>query len=842
MAVDAFKTLNEITTNDGPVVGGKAFNCARLLQAGFPVPEGVVVPADATDEQIPLLARNPWPQSVPAGTLFAVRSSGIGEDSAGHSFAGIHETQLTVTREQLVEAVLTCRRSAQSPQALAYRQARQLGDDVRIGVLVQRMVDARVSGVAFTVNPITGADDIIINSAWGLGEALVGGQVDPDEFTLRKVDATVTSARLGAKGGDGSSVATLSSEQLAELAAILLRIEQHYGAPQDVEWCHDGRQFWIVQSRPVTTSSEVGSTKSEVRGTKSAIGTPNFDIKSAKQDVEWTRANLAEVFPEQLAPQVIDAYFEMLNRGQRMFMGRLLAPDAELGPMLKAFHGRMYMNLSQMRRVVSLGGSPAANMLRSLGHSGQIHPDDEIAKRAPLAAFLRCLPDFVRIGIKDARAEKILRQHEQQTRERIARLTASDPGKLSDRELWSAVQWWLATGPASIQIVFLMTAVLFRETMLRKACNAVGFPFERLVYPQLAAGERSVSTRQATDLVTLAEVARHEPRAKTYFLENDGSFADVREMLAGTTFLERFDQFLDLYGHRGRFESDWSIPRFHEDPTPLLFAVQGLLQDEPQNLKAVAERQTADAAAAWRAFEARLTTWQRWTLLPRVRSILRRLKKQYVWREQVRSDLTRILRHVRPYHLALAGRFVERGWIDRRDDYFLLHLDEVAHAMESPAGAAGLRSIVESRARDLAAQATLSVPLLMRQSDVERIGRRSRQPAVDMSGVLEGLCVSPGVAEAEVVVIRDPRDFRLMRAGAILVAPATDPSWTPLFTLASGVVVELGGMLSHASTVAREYGLPALANVKNATRRLRTGERVRLDATAGQIFRLPDAE
>lgn len=767
-----------------------------------------------------------------------MRSSGLDEDSAGHSFAGIHETRLNVAREQLAEAVLACRRSAQSEHAIAYRQARQIGADaMHIGVLVQRMVAAAVSGVAFTLNPITGADELVINAVWGLGEALVSGQVDPDEFTLRKSDATVVSARLGAKAPaarasrDTASVATLAPEELSELAALLLQIEKHYGAPQDVEWCHDGRQFWIVQSRPVTTLREPRTQSVEPQP-------PKPEARSPKPDIEWTRANLIEVLPEQVAPQVISVYESMLNRGQRMFMGRLLAPDAELGPMFKVFHGRMYLNLSQMRRTTSLVRSPAADLLRSLGHSEQIHPDDEIATRAPLRDMLRCLPDFVRLGGYDVRPAGVMRRHEARTRDYITRLTSADPRTLSDRDIWSTIEWWVQVGPESMQPVFVMSAVMLREIAVRKACSAVGFPYERLVYPQLAAGKRSVSTQQATDLVTLAEVARHEPRAMVYFLQNDGTFSDYRSALAGTSFLDRFDRFLDLYGHRGRYESDWSLPRLHEDPAPALFAIRGQLQGRPHDLRATAERQAADAAAAWRGFESRLTTWQRWTLLPRVRSILRRLKKQYVWREQVRSDLTRVLRHVRPYHLALAERFAERGWLDRRDDYFLLRLEEIAPVIADPGKAPVLRDIAKQRTAELAAARDLRLPLLMRESDLPMLLRASPVPMQGDGDQLTGLCVSPGSVEAEVIVMQDSNEFQKMKRGAILVAPATDPSWTPLFTLASGVIVEVGGMLSHASTIAREYGLPALANVRNATRLLQTGERVRLDASGGRVHRL----
>ncbi len=492
--IDTFKRLDTIAPPDQPLVGGKAFNCARLKQAGIPVPDGVVVPCDATDEQVQLLASEPWLDTVPAGTLFAVRSSGIGEDSAGHSFAGIHETQLDVARDQLVEAVLVCRRSAASEQAVAYRRARNLGDEsARIAVLVQRMVPAVTSGVAFTVNPITGADELVVNAAWGLGEALVSGRVDPDEFRISKRDASVLSARRGTGNQQAAGEATLSASQLTELAGLLGRIEAHYGAPQDVEWCHDGEQFWIVQSRPVTTAA--GDPDSTVPDLQSAIGEQS-GVRDSASDIEWTRANLAEVFPDQLSPQVLAAYEEMLNRAERQFMGRILAPEAELGPMFKSFRGRMYMNLSQMRRVAWLIGAPFADMLRSLGHPEQIHPDDELPTRAPFRAIRPAIRDFLRVAFYDATAARVFRQHEARIAGLIARLTRVDPRTLDDRAVWDTIQWWLEAAPDSVQIVFVMSGVLTRETALRKACAEVGFPYEKLVYSQLAAGARSVSTRQ----------------------------------------------------------------------------------------------------------------------------------------------------------------------------------------------------------------------------------------------------------------------------------------------------------------------------------------------------------
>src|SRR4051812_1894435 len=185
IAVRLFRSLDHVTAADRTRIGGKSYNCARLRQAGLPVPDGLVIPCDAADEDIRTLSENPWFDSIPAGTLFAVRSSGLGEDSEQYSFAGIHETHLNVAREPIVEAVLLCRRSAASEQAVAYRKARGLGQD-GIGVLVQCMVPAVVSGVAFTINPITGANEIVINQAPGLGEALVSGLIEPEQYILPK--------------------------------------------------------------------------------------------------------------------------------------------------------------------------------------------------------------------------------------------------------------------------------------------------------------------------------------------------------------------------------------------------------------------------------------------------------------------------------------------------------------------------------------------------------------------------------------------------------------------------------------------------------------------------------
>jgi pyruvate,water dikinase len=687
-------------------------------------------------------------------------------------------------------------------------------DSIAIGVLIQRMIPAAAAGVAFTVNPLTGqADEIVINAARGLGEALVSGSIDPDEYIVRKRSGEPLLRRIV------TSEAVMRDDEVAVLASLLERIETYYGAPQDVEWCRDEAGFWIVQSRPVTATRPAGA-----------------------PDIEWTRANLAEVMPDLTSPQALAVFEELLNAAQKMNLGRLAASAAELGPMVKTFAGRPYFNVSQLRQVSRAGGMAPATMLRSMGHAEAISPEDEIAPRLSAAAIVRLLPDIARITWRHLRAARIVRATLSRAAVALEQVKAIDASRSTDAELWSELNKWRENAPAEMQTVLLLAGVTIQERPVRQICDRVGFPFEHLVYPQLAVGERSVSSQQAFDLVALAGSARRDPRVRRILFEvRPDDYQRLRASLEGTEFLAALDRFLENYGHRGRYESDWALPRLHEEPTPIFQAVRAHLMDDapPASDEEVGRRERA-AAAAWTMFTAKLSWWQRQVTLPRVRRAVATIKRYYVWRERVRSDFIRVLAVVRRWHLVLADRFVERGWLDDRNDYFLVQLPEIEAVIAGTAAPETLRRIAAVRRAEQERYRPLRMPLFMKESDLHRLVRASSVSGVaDLDGEsLTGLPVSGGCVEADVVVVRDPADFERMTRGAILVAPATDPSWTPLFTLASGVIVEVGGVLSHASTIAREFGLPAIANVKHATRRLKTGDRVRLDAMSGRIDRI----
>ncbi len=825
-------TLDEISADDAARVGGKAYGCARLRQAGFPVPDGIAVGGDAMNALAATMELGAWLAQLPEGARLAVRSSAADEDGIGHSFAGIHDTWLNVRPDAVSEAMRACWVSVTAPRALAYRQTQGLQvDDICGGILVQLMVESVASGVAFTINPVTGnRDEMVISAAWGLGEAVVAGHVQADEFVVAKYDGAVQSSSIGDKrhrvlseAGVSRLVETdareraapsLSDAQLAELAALLLRVERHHGAPQDIEWCHDGERFWIVQSRPVTIAPS-----------------------PAKRDVQWTRANSREVLPDLPSPQAREAICDIVNRGYRQALGRIAAPVSEIGPVDKSFFGRLYINVEHYRHLGRLAGQKPADVLRGMGHQGPIDPEDERAVRAPAREVLRCLPDIVRLTAKQLVMGQIMRRFEEEVRVAVDTLNHTDPSSLPDAEIWATLRAGNEAAVRAVGVILLVGGVVSIADLFRAMCARYGFPADTLLQSHLAAGEKSVSSQQAFDLLALAQHARHEEGTRAYFTNADGSFDDLRKVLQGTEFLAAFERFLEKYGHRGPYESDWSLPRYREDPTSLLFTI-GVHVRAPQGAAAeeILSRQARVAAEVWAAFATQVPRWQRPAVLPFVRWLLARIQRFFRWRELGRSEDVRRLSALRPWHLVMAGRFVERGWIDARDDYFLLLLPEVEAAINDTTAAAGLRHTVMRRKTEIAAWRQLEMPLFMRESELPRLIRRATAdlPATEVS-TLHGMCVSAGVAEGEVVVLREPGEFARMKRGAILVAPATDPAWTPLFTLAAGVIVEIGGMLSHASTIAREYGLPALANVKDATRRLKDGDRVRLDATGGVV-------
>jgi pyruvate,water dikinase len=814
-----------------------------------------VVEAPLLDEDRPALALalSAWP----AEARFAVRSSALDEDAPRHSFAGVHETILAVPRDQVVDAVARCMASLYAPRALAYRLRHGLPtSDLRMTVLVQRMVPSRAAGVAFTVNHVLGADDeCLVNVAWGLGEGVVSGLCEPDEIRLDKRTGQIRSMRIGAKrhraeAWNGRTRLSpterteqlrlcLTPAQLVELTELLHRVEVFFGAPRDVEFCHDGDRFWILQARPLTAQA------SPVPGG------------------EWTRANLAEILPELPCPQVVEANVRLLDRAMRHFYGSLLAPPERVGPCVESFCGRPYFNLSQLRALCAATGTSPATVLEGLGHVQSIRAADRANPRPSLRSIISNLPSFARMAVRQIDVARRTRLYLRALRRLASSLHGLDPASASDGEARRVLGRYDALAQRSMEVSYALGAMTVYKLMLERLLAAWWADIEGFVSVTLAAGPKTVSAQQGFDLLALAAQAAREPVVRAWLRaarrslrggDEGASFRGWRGWLRNTLFIGAFEAFLARYGHRGPYESDWSFPRYSEDPAPLLFSLAEMLGDGVSaddlegQARGVIERQRTAAARAWEALADSVPARSRGAVLALARGLVGRVGEMYRLRELNRSEFARVEAAFRRWHLALAERFVSRGWLDRPEDYFYLTLEEVRHMLAHPSP--GARRLVARRRAERAALSRVEMPLVgsaddlwtavLEQGTVEGEAASeqhlpSRAPARWEGAEARGLCLSPGAAEAEVVVVSSPRDFARMRKGAVLVAPATDPSWIPLFALASALIVEVGGTLSHAATVAREYGLPAVANIPGATRILREGDRVRVDASRGLV-------
>ncbi|PYQ32115.1 MAG: hypothetical protein DMF56_03185 [Acidobacteria bacterium] len=774
------RRLEDLTAADTSRFGGKAVQCGVLLQAGFPVPEGIAIAFEAGDEaHLPEDARV-WTAARPS-MRFAVRSSAADEDGAGNSFAGIHESVLDVGAAAIEEAIATCVASMSSDRARAYREARGLDAGVvrasgapppegapearttpmprGAAVLIQRMIEPLRAGVAFTADPINGdRDTIVINAAAGRGEAVVSGTVAPEETRVRK------------------------SEAREPLAKLMLRVEEHYGAPQDVEWCDDGACIWIVQSRPITSMPNRMADGGWQMAGEDAIR----HLPSAIQDgIEWSRANLREVLPDLPAPGVAEMLQDMISTAYARSFGTLL--DPKLGPLERIICGRPYFNITQFRRIAQITGQSEAAMLRSIGHAGDFTPEEEKRSKIRLRNLLPVARPLLYTAWHQLRIRSTVPKRVDELRAIHARYRAMDAGAATDDELLQRLRDWRDISYDYIFPSFMLAGVMTFERIVCDLCAKRGVDGDRVLHTWLSAGERSVSSQQGMDVL---RVARGELT---------------------------LDAFLERYGHRGIYETDWSLPRFAEDPTPILDAVRahqaaGDIPDPEEIARKqneVWDRLRRDVKPGWRL---------NWLLL--------RIKWMYLWRERYRSELIRVIAVLRAWHLELARRFIARGWLDDVDQYFALTLDELASDPST------YRPVASEKLRLRAEWAKIEMPLLIGGGRAILPVRETVQGQAGLP-VLHGHCISAGFIEAPVCVVAHPSDITRFPRGAILVTAATDPSWTPLFTLASGVIVEVGGTLSHAATVAREMGLPALANVRDATKVLRDGMRVRLDATNG---------
>lgn len=800
--------LNHVRAADVPLAGGKGANLGELITAGFPVPDGFCVTAEAYQSAVAplqgdltalleagdheavraLVADAPLPDGLEAGVLtalkdlgqgpVAVRSSATAEDLPEASFAGQQETFLGVVGDVAVlSAIRRCWASLWTDRAIAYRAERGFAHDVvRLAVVVQSMVAADSAGVAFTADPVTGRrDEVVIDAAWGLGESVVSGSVTPDSFTVR--GGQITRRSPGDKATridlepDGRIATTavpdgerrrlcLTDRDVLRIVRLARDVEAHYTTPMDIEWAIAGGTLWLLQARPITTVTGPDASPSSTAQSTRQSG------KRPGRLSRFIRTDFIEHFP---SPYPLD-----------LLMVRLL--------------------VGIIREVSGIAG------IRLSPHDLVAMDDDGIARIAYPRVCLWGVP----LGIF-----------------RVARLRKPDPRRWAD-------------GPGTrVREAAARFAALAKENLSDEALADV-----------FAEAVREAGTRVRNRFIDYLV---------PYGLRGGLLYALLRLARVKAT---QFDLLGDL-----DYATMIIDRRLHALADSAPERVRELLCTQEINAEAVRE---ADPAW-WRAVEDFLADYGARTTrmyqpfsstawredLPGFLRVVAMMDRAAGKPASTRSSHEQLVTEV----LLRLPRFLRRRFLRLVDDYRAGHVMREASVVDTEEFCAALRALALEAGRRMSAAGLIPTPGDVKFLTEEELLAWLRGSAVDVAGIVarrrrarplaeaawhegresedgdttSGVAASPGRVTGPARIITGPADFPRLQAGDVLVCRATDPAWTPLFALAAGVVAETGGRLSHAAIVAREYGIPAVLGIPGATSTLADGQSVTVDGTQGRV-------
>jgi pyruvate,water dikinase len=876
--------------------GGKAWNLARLLELGQPVPDGVVLTRhalsaflDAHDlneaigrategldvsspEQLAgaaahissLVTERELPPALAAaidrsidgflpGSVI-VRSSAIGEDADDASFAGqldsIPDVMGPATMRRAVRKVWASRWSARS---LTYQLAR--GRTLAgMGVIVQRQVDAAVSGVLFTVSP-SDPRSMTVEYCSGPGEDLVSGRVSPGRISLDRRTLQWSSEAAPERQSPDDSL-FVCDMQLRSLARRALDIERAFGGPQDIEWTMDrGGRLWIVQARPITVA---------------ARPRPG----DAGRRVIWSNANVNENFPQPISPLLYSLarrgyyhYFRNLLLTLGLSRRRVAAMEQPLRHVIGVHGARMYYNLTSIHGVLRsapFGDLLAAWFNRFVGSEDTDTPA-AVEREAAGLTGIAALPRSVQAGELAVIAAKSIRQYAFVTR-RVARFerTVSEfaahthPDRLrtrSRRELAADLRGFLDIRynrwtDASLADTAAMVCYGALERVLRRA-----FPGEDQAalhnsllkaLPGLPSGVPAMKLWDLSRLVCADQRLRH-------LLEStppQEALDAIRSQPHFHAFAQELDQFLEDWGFRCSGELMLTVKSFQEDPASLLPILQAYVPadghspaDHLREQREQRLRDTARVAAALR--QRRLVRYvpflHQWHV---VSLLLASTQHAILLRERARLKQALLYSRLRRIALALGQRLVEDGCFERPDDVFLLTVDELDDlAMGSAMFPHHVRDLVALRRRAHAELSAMQPPDSLTLGEGEYVPlcaasvpsvNREQRPA--SSGQrFHGMGVCGGVTRARAAVLADVTEAHRLRRGDVLVTRQTDPGWGAVFPLISGLVMERGGMLSHGAIIAREFGIPSVVGIVDATRLVPHGADVEVNGDLGTL-------
>jgi len=859
--------LEEVRRGDIAIAGGKGANLGELIGKGFPVPPGFVVPAQACEEffrHIELgreieslrdLSPDKYSQSCASireiiekadlpseltesimvaheelvrkrgvEIVCAVRSSGTAEDLGEASFAGQHETYYYVKADRLLQMVKHCWASLWSPEAVSYRTTQGIDHStVFMAVVVQEMIQSKISGVTFTANPVTGdRGQIITESSWGMGAAIVDGRVTPDHYVIERDGLKILEKRIAEKkfmvpayleeGGsrllevpnEMQRKETLSANMVRIVAEWAIKAEEHFGSAQDIEWAIVDDQFYMLQSRPITVMGHEDVSK-DVEG-KYVIFKP-----------------LIENFTDPLTPLTGD------------LMSLLFSP-----PVMQLIRGWAYLSLKHVRAILPFRASDEA--FASLIYGWDANPPEMKISLFKLPfTLIGLFLGYLMFGVLFARTRRIPSDFMDRFRD-LARRVDEDPSYGPQETLERLVTWSRLFDPVGNLVLLVnFTAIRyilglgFLQKLVRRWAHDLREDAEAL----LCSGTEGVlSAEMGRGIWALAKEAKKRPAVKELLekTKQEKILAKLQEEPEARGFLERLEQFLAQNGHRALKELELQSIRWDENPAPVLGMIRNylLVESDPSEHEKKMDQTRQDLDEEIRKklekypFERLFRP--RWRL---IRYVASRTKFFAKMRENSRFYHIMAFYIVRKKILRLEEELIQQKKLRCKGDIFFLRWPELVQMQADELGWLDVEDRIRDRRMEHIRLSKMVPPKTIGVKLMER--DETREPIETAGEALTGQSASPGGYEGVAHVILDPSIDIELKPGEILVAPYTDPAWTPLFLTAGAAVVEVGSYLSHAGTVAREFGMPCVVDVPDCTVRIHSGVRLNVDGDRGLV-------
>jgi pyruvate,water dikinase len=825
LALDDKRALNEELT------GGKGASLAQLLYSGFPVPPGFVacVPAfqkyllqqidevqkknqSFTQETIENIRKCMLDSDLPhhiknsisreykkLGGRVAVRSSLLGEDSSTRSFAGQLDTLLDVEGEEdVIVAVQKCISSCFNWRLWKYRAEENFNGhgggqhDLSMAVVIQRMVDAKAAGVAFSIDPLTGKDKVIIEATRGHGDKIVQGHVEPDRYEL---DARTGIQTLKLANPDS---VVLTEPNIEKLAKLVSDIALQMGQPQDIEWAYDGTDFFILQSRPITT---------------------------IQKEKTYSCRLVSDMCPGLIRPLLWSTKYRSMIRNVfgRLFRELLGPIELDFTRLIIRIHSRVYADMTGFGDLLAQTGLPS-NFFEMMTR-------EEKTEEHRFSLKLRKLPLMFRLFRVCWRYSRVLNEisdfvetHNQDlVFYRQADWSKENPSDLlkhfdSLLNLHSKSQWYIFIGPMNMTIRNKLVHRMVERSSTGVDPNTIisGFVNLKALEPN-------------TILLGIAKLAKDLPPELKNVLDKR-TVPEIRERLVqsqkGEELVRRVDDFLNRYGFLSANGSDFSEIPWIENPIivwrsiarlaslPAAPVVKNVERIRDENIKNIRE----NLSLPRRLFFNRL---------------LESTTKYIQLREQTSFFMSEETFLMRRQLLALSGYLASERKIEKKSDIFFLYYDELNQLISGEISSETLRKRIAERIIELERDAKIDLPVTITGTQIPE-----RRPSdLGSEDYLSGISVSSGKIQGYARVVRDPTKVEgILNENDILVIPFTDVGWTPLFPGIGGIVAETGGLLSHTAIIAREYAIPAVVSINKATEIIKDKQPLTVDGNAGRVY------